>query len=55
MRLNKNELKMIKAGASISATLVNALIKGFTTFMDVGRYLGSSIRRLFGNSACPLK
>ncbi len=54
MQLKKEELKMIKAGATISASLINALIKGITSFMDVGRYLGSSIRRLFGNGACPL-
>ena len=55
MILSTKELKSIKAGAGLSATLINALVKGFTSFMDVGRYLGSSIRRLFGGSDCPLK
>ncbi len=55
MKLKNKELKEIKAGASLSATLINSLIKGFNSFMDIGRYLGSSIRRLIGGNACPLK
>lgn len=55
MKLNKNELKEIKAGAALSSSLINSLIKGFNSFMDIGRYLGSSIRRLIGGNACPLK
>lgn len=55
MKLKKEELKMIRAGSSVSASFITAIIKGFTTFMDVGRYLGSSIRRFFGNDICPLK
>lgn len=54
MRLNESELKKIKAGASISASLVNALIDGINSFMDIGRYLGSSIRRFIGGNSCPL-
>lgn len=55
MKLKNNELKMIKAGAGISGTLINSLIKGFNSFMDVGRYLGSSIRRLIGHNICSFK
>lgn len=55
MKLNNNELKNIIAGASISATLLNSLLRGVNTFMDVGRYLGSSIRRYFSNAKCALK
>lgn len=55
MKLNKKELKEIKAGAALSSSLINSLIKGFNSFMDIGRYLGSSLRRLFGGNACPLR
>ncbi len=57
MKLTNKELKFIKAGATttLSATLINALVKGFDSFMDVGRYLGSSIRRIIGGNSCPLK
>lgn len=54
MKLNSEELKSIIGGASISGTLVSSLVKGVTTFFDIGRYLGSSIRRIFGGNICPL-
>lgn len=55
MKLTKKEAKMISGGAGISGTLINALIKGFNAFMDIGRYFGSSIRRLIGGNYCPIK
>lgn len=55
MKLTSDELKLIKAGANISASLINYLIKGFNSFLDIGRYLGSSIRRFVSKNACPLK
>ena len=55
IKLKTSEQRQIKAGATISATLLNALIRGVNAFMDIGRYLGSSIRRITYKSACPLK
>lgn len=55
MKLSKKELMNIKAGANITASLLNYLIKGFSSFLDIGRYLGSSIRRFTSNNNCPLK
>lgn len=55
MKLNNNELKQIKAGATISATLINALVRGVNSLIDVGRYFGSSIRRWTSKGKCPLK
>ena len=55
MKLTNKELKMIKAGAGITASLLNSIIKGINSFMDIGRYLGSSVRRLIGGVSCPLK
>ena len=54
MKLTKEELKQIKAGATFSATLINSLVRGVNSVLDIGRYLGSSIRRLVGNKACSL-
>lgn len=53
MRLTENECKKVKAGG-ITGNLVSALTKLFTTIKDVGRSLGSSIRRLVSKNACPL-
>ena len=50
-----SELKKIKAGATFSASLINALVRGINSFLDVGRYFGSSIRRFIGGNSCPLK
>lgn len=55
MKLTKKESKKIKAGASITASFLNSLIRGFNSFIDIGRYFGSSIRRLFGGKYCPIK
>lgn len=54
MKLTNEELKCIKGGAGLSGTLINSLINGIKTFMDVGRYFGSSIRRLFGGKFCSM-
>ncbi len=55
MKLTKNEAQNIVGGAGITGTLINSLIKSFNTFLDVGRYFGSSIRRLFGGASCPIR
>ena len=55
MKLNNKELKMVIAGASISGTLINSIVKGVNSFLDIGRYFGSSIRRLIGGNICSLK
>ena len=53
--LNKNELKSIKGGTSISAAIIKAIVGKFESILDAGRNIGSSIRRLFSNNLCPLK
>lgn len=50
--LSKNEMKSIKGGGTISGSLFSALAKGFNVFVDMGRALGSSIRRLVSNNMC---
>jgi hypothetical protein len=49
--LSIKETKTMYAGG-ISATLVGYVIKGFNFFTDLGRYLGSSIRRFYDNNLC---
>lgn len=45
------ELKKVYGGA-ISATLINSVVKLFTFALEVGRALGSSIRRSVKRVAC---
>ena len=39
-------------GGGISATFVQALWKGVNVFTDLGRYFGSSLRRLTTRNIC---
>lgn len=50
-KLTIEEAKKIKGG-SLSGAVVNAFIGCFNTFADIGRALGSSIRRLVSKNLC---
>ena len=52
-KLNKEQLLKI-TGGSISATLLNALVRGVNVFLDVGRSVGSAIRRFFSGKKCAI-
>ena len=52
MKLNDKELKMIIAGKGVSAAIVSAVMSGINSFLDIGRYLGSSIRRITTKNYC---
>ncbi len=54
MRLTNKELKSLKAGFNLSGTIINAFVNGVKQFMDVGRYFGSGIRRLFSGKYCSM-
>lgn len=53
MKLTVIELKQVNGGG-ITSSFINAISKGVKTFMDLGRSLGSSIRRLVNGSVCPI-
>jgi len=53
MRLNDKELCTVIGGA-ISASFLNAIARGVNVFYNLGRYVGSTIRRIGSNSVCPL-
>ena len=46
------ELKEIKGGVGFSATVVNAMIRGVTFTLELGRTLGTIIRRKMTNNYC---
>lgn len=52
--LEKEELLQIVGGINITGTLINALYKGINTIMDIGRSLGSAIRRYWRNDVSTL-
>ena len=51
MKLNNQELLCI-VGGSVTAALVSAVVKVFTTIMDFGRKVGSTIRRGISRNYC---
>ena len=54
MELKKSELIQIYGGANISGTLINSIVRGIEAILDLGRSLGSSIRRIGSNNICSM-
>lgn len=53
MKLNNNELQQI-VGGKVTASFVNSIIRGATLLLDIGRSLGTAIRRLRTGKVCSL-
>lgn len=53
MILNDHELKAINGGA-ITSTLINAIVKGFSLIIELGKSLGSTIRRVTSGKTCDI-
>lgn len=49
--LKKEELKQIEGGA-VTAAFITAIIGGIKVVIDLGRSLGTAIRRIQGNNLC---
>lgn len=52
--LEKEELFYINGGSLISGTLINAFVRAINAALDVGRCLGTAIRRLINKNTCSL-
>lgn len=50
-RLEKKELLSVNGG-TISATFLNAIARTGSLILELGRSVGSSIRRIFTNTLC---
>ena len=54
-KLGKYEMMNVSGGGlNITVTFLTALIRGVNSFMDVGRSLGTAIRRTTSGKYCPL-
>ena len=49
--LNNNEIKQIDGG-SLSGTFINAITSGMKAVLEIGRSLGSALRRVKEDSLC---
>lgn len=52
-KLNEKEMLNISGGA-ISASFINAIARGINTLLDLGRSLGTSIRRSISGKICSI-
>ena len=52
--LNNKELMNIEGGAGLTASFLNAASRAVSTIMDLGRNLGSAIRRTINGNICPI-
>lgn len=52
MQLKDSELDSYIGGITFNATLVNAVVRGFTFILDLGRTIGTAIRRGLDGQAC---
>ncbi len=51
--MNNEELLKIQAGSStISSTVLNAVVRAINTLFELGKSLGSTIRRYKDNKLC---
>ena len=53
--LSSKELKSIKGGIDISGAIITAYTKAIDAVMEVGRSLGTALKRIIGRNTCPLK
>ena len=53
-KLNDSELSLV-VGGNISGTVLQYATKLLSTVFDLGRTLGSSIRRIYDGAVCPIQ
>lgn len=53
MKLDNKELQQI-VGGKITAAYLNAIIRGVTFLVDIGRSLGTALRRIGSGKVCSL-
>lgn len=49
--MSKQELQNI-VGGSVSATFITAIVRGINSILDLGRSLGTAIRRITTGQKC---
>lgn len=54
IELKQQDTYLIEGGASISGTLINALTGGIKIILELGRSLGSAIRRGSNGKKCSI-
>lgn len=53
MEIKENELMGVQGGGiTVNATLINAFARAISTVLDLGRTVGSAIRRIYSKNYC---
>lgn len=52
--LKKKDLIKIEGGINITGTLISSWVKGINAMLDLGRSVGTALRRLRSNNLCPI-
>ena len=52
--LSNKESMNVEGGAKFTASLLNAASRAISTLLELGRNLGSAIRRSINGSICPV-
>lgn len=52
MKIDNDELIFIVGGFKWNGTIINALTRVVNSVVDVGRYIGSALRRMTTNNYC---
>ncbi len=55
IKLNNNELVLINGGFSFTGTIINAFVSAGKFIYELGRGLGSSIRRINSKNLCTVR
>ncbi|MBQ7136804.1 MAG: hypothetical protein IJO43_02355 [Bacilli bacterium] len=50
----QNDLLEISGGINVSGSVINAFAKGIESILNVGRSLGTAIRRLYSGNLCKI-
>ena len=54
IKIKEDELTTLKGGVNISGAVLNSLSSLIRNILDIGRGIGSSLRRLSENNVCEL-
>jgi len=50
----EKDLLEISGGVNVSGSIINAFAKGIESLLNVGRSLGTAIRRLYNGNLCKI-
>lgn len=50
--IDNDEMLAINGGVALTGTMLNAIIKGISTLLEVGRSFGTAIRMYFSKRKC---